>query len=185
MKHLYDVCSKKGIPITTHGGAGGFVAVADKKELWEYTSLAKWEKVLEKYPDLKLNLAHLPMREKLLRVLPNPMHPVREAMLDLVVQHENVYVDFSYKAFGETYYSALRGVMDSLSAGTRGRLRDRILFGSDFAINLMWAESYNRYLDGFSRSSVLTPDEKHAFCSANPERFLFAPPDRQRLGGQR
>ncbi len=62
-----------------------------------------------------------------------------------------------------------------LPAADAEKLRSRILFGTDFAVNLMWIDSYNGYLGLFSRTAALTPEEKHAFCSTNPERFLFRP----------
>jgi len=49
----------------------------------------------------------------------------------------------------------------------------RILFGSDFAVNLLWSESYNAYVGLFRETTTLTPESKRALCSINPESFLF------------
>jgi len=62
---LYSLCCKKDVPITAHGGTGGFVTI-DKGRLQSYASVEKWEKVLVAFPDLRLNLAHFPMDEKML-----------------------------------------------------------------------------------------------------------------------
>ncbi len=161
---LYATCSEKGIPLTTHGGSGGFVAV-DREELKAITAVDKWAAVLGHYPDLKVNLAHFPLGKG--------DKGRREATVDLVLRHENVYVDISCRATGDPYYRELRKLLDQLSAADAEKLRSRILFGTNFAVNLMWIDSYNGYLGLFSRTTALTPEEKHAFCSTNPERFLF------------
>ncbi len=49
----------------------------------------------------------------------------------------------------------------------------RILFGSDFMINLTGVESYNKYLEIFSESLDLSGEEKEQFCAVNAKRFLF------------
>ena len=165
VKHLYAYCSEKGIPITTHGGRGGFVTV-NSRELWAYTAVEKWKKVLQHAPELKLNLAHFPvtLRER----------KRRKDTLRLVLDHENVYVDISCRAVNDKYYNRLKQFADSLSAEDRLKLRSRILFGTDFTVNLMWIESYNKYVDLFVKAGALSPEARIAFCSTNPERFLFA-----------
>ncbi len=161
---LYATCSEKGIPLTTHGGGGGFVAVSREK-LKAITDVAKWAAVLQHYPDLKVNLAHFPPGKG--------DKKRRDATVDLVLKYENVYVDVSCRAASDGYYRELRRLLDGLPVADAEKLRSRILFGTDFAVNLMWIDSYNRYVELFSVTQALTPGEKHAFCSQNPERFLF------------
>lgn len=173
VSHLYSYCCKKDIPITCHGSKGGFVVVK-KRELRNYTRISKWEEVMRHFPELKLNLAHLPMREKILMIFPNLKHPRLKAMLRIVLNNENVYVDFSNRAINDKYYKSLRKVIDNLPAEQKTKLTERILFGSDFTVNLMSIESYNKYLDIFSKTGYLTPEEKDSFCCVNPERFLFS-----------
>jgi len=172
--HLYQYCSDKGIPVTAHSSEGGFVAIS-RKEQKNYTAISKWEKVLQHYPNLKLNLAHFPMQEKILIFLPNPWKPRLKAILKIVLNedYKNVYVDFSNRAVSDKYYKSLRKVIDKLSDKEKTTLKERILFGSDFAINLMSIESYNKYLDIFSKNTSFGDEEKNSFCGTNPERFLF------------
>lgn len=161
---VYETCSSKGIPITTHGGQGGFVVV-DARQLNTIASASKWACVLKRYPDLKLSLAHFPM---------GPLEGARrQETLALVLEYANVYVDISCRATSEVYYHRLKALFDSLPLMDLQVLQPRILFGSDFAVNLMWIESYNKYLDLFSHTPSLTPQEKNLFCSTNPARFLF------------
>ncbi len=161
---LYATCSEKGIPLTTHGGSGGFVAV-DREELKTITAVAKWAAVLQHYPELKVNLAHFPLGKG--------DKGRREATVDLVLKYANVYVDLSCRATSDRYYQELKDLLQGLPAAEAEKLRSRILFGTNFAVNLMWIDSYNGYLCLFSRTAALTQKEKHAFCSVNPERFLF------------
>ena len=176
VKLLYSRCCEKNLPITAHGGMGGFVTI-DKKRLRAYASVEKWEKVLTAFPDLKLNLAHFPMDERMLWFVPNPLHPLRNAYVKLVLNHANVYIDFSCQVDGDAYFVALAKTLRGLPNPERKRLTERILFGSDFAVNLLGVDSYNRCLTFFSGTEALTADEKHAFCSLNPQRFLFALPE--------
>lgn len=171
--YLYSYCSEKQIPITAHGSAGGFVAVS-KSELKRNTSLGKWEEVLKRYPSLKLNIAHFPVNSKRFWVFPPAETDRLRTMVRLVLNNESVYVDFSIRSVSDNYYRLLRRVIDGLSDQThKQKLQHRILFGTDFPVNLMSIDSYNAYLDIFSRTEYLTAQEKHLFCSENPERFLF------------
>ena len=164
MELVYSRCSEQGIPVTTHGGSGGF-AVLSPSDLHAFAAVDKWAAVLCRFPKLKLNLAHFPMSRL-------EAQRQRET-LGLVLEYDSVYVDISCRATTRSYYRRLRGLLDRLDEADRTRLRTRLLFGTDFAVNLMWIVSYNQYLDRFSRTPYLAPEEKDAICSANPERFLF------------
>jgi predicted TIM-barrel fold metal-dependent hydrolase len=161
---VYETCSSKGIPITAHGGEGGFVVV-DAIQLNTFASPSKWACVLKSYPNLKLNLAHFPM-DRLERAR-------RKETLDLLLEYPNVYVDISCRGTSEVYYHRLKALFKSLPEKKLDRLRCRILFGSDFPVSLRGVESYNKYLDLFSLTPSLTPQEKNLLCSTNPARFLF------------
>jgi len=169
---LYGTCSEKGIPLTTHGGKGGFVTV-DRPWLNAITDVSKWAAALKEYPDLKLDLAHFPLGALGVKPLIPAERQRQQETLALVLQYENVYVDLSCRATSDGYYQALKSLLDALAIPDAQKVTRRILLGTDFAVNLMWIESYNQYLDLFSRTEALTPAEKHAFCSVNPERFLF------------
>lgn len=161
---LYARCSDQGIPVTAHGGSGGF-AILPPRELHALTSVGKWAAALCRFPELKLNLAHFPMSRLEAQRL--------KETLDLVLEYDNLYVDISCRAIAETYYKRLRALLDRLDEEDGAKLTARLLFGTDFAVNLMWIASYNRFLDRFSRTPSLTLEEKDAICSVNPERFLF------------
>ena len=89
-------------------------------------------------------------------------------MLALITEYPNAFADFSCTAFDDKFYRALK----QLLAG-QPHIHDRILFGSDFMINLLWCNSYNDYLELFLKTKHLTKEDKQALCSDNPARFLF------------
>ena len=173
VRYLYTFCCNNSIPITAHGSEGGFVVVP-KKELKNFTAISKWESVLKvkDYSRLKLNLAHFPAQE---RVQGKSSQSERlRGMLNLVLNHENVYVDFANSAVSDKYYASLKKLIEELPGKQRAKVKTRVLFGSDFPINLLSIDSYNRYLNIFSRTRSFTDKDKDAFCRINPERFLFS-----------
>jgi hypothetical protein len=174
VKYLYEYCSRKRIPITCHGSKGGFVA-ASRNELKDFTDIAKWEKALASYPSLKVNIAHFPANSKRLGIFPPVERDRLNAMMALVRKYDNVYVDFAMRATSDKYYRQLRIIIESIwDKNFKQKLTERILFGSDFSINLFSIDSYNRYIQVFSRTPYLTPEQKHLFCCVNPEHFLFS-----------
>jgi len=173
---LYMYCADRGIPITSHGGSGGFVAIEDKKKLANLTSVEKWQTVLEHYPTLKLNLAHFPAQYEgpLASIKPDykQEHQRLQSMIKLIKENANVYTDFSCQATSKEYYAHLKNVLGS-SKGDRAKLTSRIMFGSDYAVVLGSVDSYYEYISYFSETKDLTDAEKHAFCCTNPQSFLF------------
>ncbi|MFA5308490.1 MAG: amidohydrolase family protein [Dehalococcoidales bacterium] len=174
VNYLYDYCCRKRLPITCHGSRGGFVAVSPG-DLQDFTRISKWASVLAAYPSLKINIAHFPANGRRFFGLVPPAEQDRlQAIIALVLKYENVYADFAMRGASERYYRNLRFIIDSLpDKKHREKLTERILFGSDFAINLFSVDSYNRYIQIFSGTPYLTAEQKRLFCSVNPERFLF------------
>ncbi len=164
VKLLYKYCCKKNIPITAHCSNVGFVL--DEKDALTYSSPARWKKVLEYYPDLKLNLAHFGNMTYFLGLFKSSDWQIQ--IIDLINKHRNVYTDFSCCGFNDDYYRSLKKIICN-----NNYLLDHILFGTDFMINLLWIDSYNEYLNIFGTTKHLSPGEKKVFCSTNPSRFLF------------
>ena len=165
VRELYEYAEAKKIPITCHGGSGGFRAIPLATAV-RFAAIAKWEAVLGSYPDLKLDLAHFPMKTRELTR--------RNRTFRLLMNNKNVYVDISCRATKAEYYEALAQFISRLSEQERTKFMQRLLFGSDFAVNLLWSESYNAYVSLFSETTTLTPEDKRALCSINPESFLFS-----------
>ncbi len=171
---LYRHCCKKNIPITTHCSDGGFSLVDEAKE---FTSPEKWRTVLsnKEFSGLRLNFAHFGRQGR--RWYGAGNHDWENMIVSLIASRDNnVYADFSYRGCEDGYYDGLNKLMDKQPEKDRELLKQRILFGSDFMINLLDSDSYNQYLAGFmDKGNPLGAEERVRFCSANPERFLFGP----------
>ncbi len=165
---LYRFSCEKNIPITAHCSDGGFKVTGNARR---FTSPYRWEKVLQSFPGLKLNLAHFGKQGTLFRLFSRENW--ERKIISLIERYDNVYVDFSCNGFDYDYYTSLKTLVKSAGQGMQEKMRSRILFGSDFLINLLWAESYCGYLDIFAQTRSFTAEEKNRFCSINPERFLF------------
>jgi predicted TIM-barrel fold metal-dependent hydrolase len=154
-EYLYSYCAKKQIPITTHCSDGGF-AVCD--EAAAFTNPARWRLVLQAFPELKINFAHMGKQSKKKFILFSQTAWQKE-VLALIAEYPNTFADFSCTAFDDKFYRALK----QLLAG-QPHICNRILFGSDFMINLLWCNSYNDYLKLFLQNKHLTKKEKQALC---------------------
>lgn len=164
---LYRFCEARQIPITVHCSDNGFQTVR-KSRLALYTSPVRWEKVLASYR-LKINFAHLGKRY-VLHLFPDGEW--EGTILGYIDRYDGVYADFA-NCPGDWYYRRLKGLIESSSRPET--LRSRILFGSDFPINLLDVDSYNDYLRSFAATPHLTDGDRNLFGSVNPERFLFRP----------
>lgn len=164
VEYLYDYCTKKQIPITTHCSDGGF-AVCDEAQ--EYTDPAKWHQVLRRFPDLKINFAHLGKQGKKKFMLFS-QSAWADKVLELIAQYPNAYADFSCTAFDDKFYRDLARLIKD-----KPDILKKLLFGSDFMINLLWCDSYNDYLETFFRTDQISCQDKAALCTFNPEKFLW------------
>ena len=160
--YLYAFCIRHNIPLTAHCNAGGFLV--DKKYK-EFASPAKWAKVLaqKENKQLRLNLAHFGGAER---------DDWRDQIADLVLQYENVYTDISYQGVDKKIYAKLKLFLDSKGTD-RKRLLEKIIFGSDFMINLQDIATYGTYLQYFAETSALTLEEKEMMCHGNAMKYLF------------
>lgn len=172
---LYEYAQEKQIPITSHCNGGGYLTI-DYDQAMENTSPERWAKVLKAYPTLRLNLAHMGYRgETLPQTLARKLGGKRErtwtdAIFDLIVEYPHVYTDISSNGVNPTFYKTLIRLL-----GEQGERRDiieqRIIFGTDFMINLTSIPSYQEYYRIFEES-LLTPVQLNQYGSVNPKRFL-------------
>lgn len=167
---LFGFCEAKGIPITTHCDDQGF-RVVPLEEAWRSTSPEHWRPVLERFPGLWLDFAHFGMQysRSLARAAPTNW---AEDILGLMADYPRVYTDMSFNGSEPEYYDSLLELLDRQSPAMRELARDRIIFGSDFVVNLSKVRSYADYFRIFA-DSPLSDEEKRRFGQDNPERFLF------------
>ena len=110
-----------------------------------------------------------PSREKV-RPAFFPEWDWEKKILEYIARYDGVYADFANSP-GDWYYGHLKTLIDE--SPDREKLRSRILFGSDFPINLLDVDSCNEYLQCFDRTPHFTDGDKDLFRSVNPEMFLF------------
>jgi len=160
VKRLYLYCIEKRIPITTHCSDGGY-KVGDNDHLT--SPLGKWKKVLEQkeFENLTLNFAHFGSQK-------GKQTEWRDAIIELTKKYPNVYTDISCNDTTAEYYSNLGKLFND----NNPQLHEKVLFGSDFSINLLVTESpsYNYYLETFADAGL---SHQADLCERNPERFLF------------
>jgi predicted TIM-barrel fold metal-dependent hydrolase len=168
VEYLYDYCCAKGIPITVHCDDDGY-EIHPLAAL--FTSPERWMPILsqERFRTLKLNFAHLGRQAKKKYLI----FGTQEWMMRIVsIINEgrcpNIYTDFSYVAMDDGKYKMISRMIEENPA-----MADRLLFGSDFMINLLDIESYNAYLSLFSQTAFFDTPQKRALCNTNPERFLW------------
>jgi len=155
---LYSVAVEKNIPVITHCSTGGFVASSLAHRLT--SPLGQWAKALEAYPKLKIDFAHFGEDD--------PAWISRICELALSPEHR-VWTDMSSNGDNPAYYRKVRKLADAYGPV----LEEKILYGTDFMINLLNVKSYNEYMSYFLETPGLSEQTKNAFCSVNPERFLF------------
>ncbi|MDA3854447.1 MAG: amidohydrolase family protein [Bacteroidales bacterium] len=167
---IFAYAEKHAIPITTHCDDGGY-RTTDVETSHSYTSPEAWASVLAKYPHLKLNFAHFGRQYQRTHFM-RKQDKWRNSIIDLILKYDNVYTDLSFNGLSPEYYDDLLEKLKSLKATERCTLHKRIMFGSDFMINLSKVVSYYEYLKIFENSALLT-EEKMAYASTNCRDFLF------------
>jgi len=167
---LYSFAEKKGIPIITHCDDGGF-RILPLEDSWRQTSPSRYRPALERYPRLIIDFAHLGAQYSMPMRL-SPPTQWRDEIFSLMGEFPGVYGDFSFNGALPGYYDSLIAALGHIPPRERELVEKRILFGSDFMVNLLKVRSYADYYRIFSKSA-LDSVLKQAFVSNNPRRFLF------------
>lgn len=192
LMELYAYCEKHAIPITAHCSGSGFASFAkavpirgliyrhnaveeyngiltfnhfqltDGERVREKALLLNhpllWERVLERYPMLKLNLAHFGVTEG--------SEEWSEHIVRLMDKYPNVYTDFSCVSD----MAVLAKMHEKYYAKAKSSVKKRFLYGSDFYLNMLFADSMEHYLNHFLK--VFTSSEMKAITEENPREFL-------------
>jgi hypothetical protein len=170
VKILYAFTQKYAIPITTHCDDGGFRILPIEQAMLQ-TAPSRFKDALARYPDLLLNFAHLgsqysrPLRRA-------PVTQWRDEIFAYMREYPGVYADFSFNGVDPEYYAMLSTTVGGMDKSWRDKVESRIMFGSDFMVNLFKIRSYADYYRVFEHSA-LSGEQKYRFASENPRRFLF------------
>ncbi len=199
---LYAYCQENRIPITAHCSCGGFATYANRAtvtghiyDLDEDSGKRKireadhetiefqnpflphvgaaieeravllnhpkiWELVVEKYPGLHLNLAHLGGKSG----------EWRNAILDMMKPENNLYSDLACHADPDIVRSIKTAIFD----GHRVPAMDRIIYGSDYYILMLFADELAGYEKSFRD---IFGGDFGKLSVVNPGRFLFLLPE--------
>lgn len=167
---LFSFCEKRGIPIVTHCDDMGFRSLP-LEESWRNTSPERWRPRFEANPRLKIDFAHFGMQYSL-RFGQGARHEWTESIIELMAEYPGVYADVAFNGCDPAYYDHLLSLVEREEGRMGAPLSERLLFGSDFAMNLLRIRSWSEYLGIFSKSRL--PDSlKESMASGNPSRFLF------------
>jgi len=195
---VYQVCVDRKIPVTVHCGTGSVRSswntlkdipglrydpktpgapaemtrksktLVGKKAFAAYFNHPKnWVPVLEMFPDLHLNLAHFGSTLEWKKYLENEDNTWPSRIIDLIYRYPNVYTDISYNIVERSQYRALRDLLKR-----NDRLRDRVLFGSDYYMTVK-AGHFRTILADFT--SALGQDLIRQMATVNVRRFLRLP----------
>ena len=179
-RKLYSFCQEKGVPIITHCDDQGFRGI-NAADAWAYTDPASWRTVLENYPGLRLDFAHFGKQYAIaskgnlqslsakLRHLPDS--PWFYTIIELMEEFDGVYSDLSFSGCTNEFYSELLSFLSEQKDEKREKILSRILFGSDFSVNLLKVESYTEYFSVFDRSGF-TDGEIERIAGENALSFL-------------
>ena len=196
---MYNYCSKNNIPIIVHCSYGGFATpvktlqvngyilkkgesipvkyngnITFEKGLLtdSYNDMVRerarllnhpliWSKILEKYPQLKLVLAHFGDSDD-----KNCLDEWRNEIQSLMTQYPSLYTDISCMSDVDcSHLYKVKTIYD-----TNPALQGRILYGSDYFLDMFFNSSFNEYLNRIK--SVFTNDSFNQISKVNPEVFM-------------
>lgn len=193
LEPIYEICQEFQIPIVTH--CGGEIVSTFSKDIWVYEDFKqeksvvpgdtrkdrvfylndpkRWESVLRKYPNLKINFAHFGNDEAF---FDENIHSSRDylarkrTILNLMKCYSGVFADFSYAFTSPHVYGSF---MKTLNENTSG-VQDRILFGTDFWVALFAkGERFVTHQTAFIQLFESNPNLRDKIFRTNAERYLF------------
>ncbi len=139
---VYALCEKGNIPVMTHCNPGGVWKYGLTREVRRnFADPKNYKIVLDQYPDLVLCLAHFGGTEEWIKRLQGrPESSDKEeawvkTIFDMIAcgKYPNLYADISYTLFQPKVKGLSIDLVDYLKVMlSNGRIRARILFGSDY-----------------------------------------------------
>lgn len=116
-----------------------------------------WEKVMEAFPRLRLNLAHFGSQDE--------GTEWTELIYGMMEKFPGLHTDLSCI----TEISKLREMREYLVKAPE-QVRRKFLFGSDFYLNLLFLDGMKEYMENFR--NTFTEQERHELMTVNPSEFL-------------
>lgn len=136
--------------------------ITDKERVHEKAQMLNhpllWEKVLEEYPRLILNLAHFGSSVG--------TDEWSEHIIRLMKLYPNLYTDFSCVSNEAT----LSDMCQTYYSKADPSIKSRFLYGSDFYLNMLFIDNMKQYIHQFE--NVFSPTEMKEITEVNPRKFL-------------
>jgi len=190
---IYRLCEENNIPITAHcGGASvhaskktisdisgfhyvpgnGFIEQSITKSFKRKNDYANffnhprnWIPVLEKYPNLKLNLAHFGGDDEWKHFVSGKANTWVSTIIDLMERFPNLYSDFSYTMYDSDISAKLKSMILNNEL-----IASRTLYGSDYYMIVReghFRALKNQFID------LMGDDIMKKIAGENPIRFLL------------
>jgi predicted TIM-barrel fold metal-dependent hydrolase len=183
VEFIYNFCEVKQIPITVHCQNSSFGTIPKKIEN-KNTNPVKWKPILVKYPDLTLNFAHMGLVDK---GPPPPIHEWADTIAGYMKKktdenkpaYPNIYADFACKGRikgSYDFYAFFSSLLKKYEDDGLPDIKNRIIFGSDFPMQLFEDCSYKTYISCFlgTKESNFSDQDKKLFYNINPAKFVFS-----------
>lgn len=182
MRTLYAFCASNKVPIVTHCDDQGFRGT-EPKEAWACTDPASWRTVLENYPDLIIDFAHVGRQYGVTNVGGSIIEQIGAriskkasgqwftSLMKLIQDFDNVYTDISFTGASPEFHTEFANYLASVHEDQRSKIISRVMFGSDFSVNLLKVESYSHYYR-IVEKGPLDDTAIEMMVSSNPARFL-------------
>lgn len=167
---IYSYCEKHKIPITTHCDDQGFRMI-QQEQSFKQTSPVRWQKVLEIYPKLYLDIAHFGQQYNT-QSIKKPEDHWQTQIIKLLIEYPNVYSDLSFDGVNKDFWNSLENLGQEFPQNGQDLLETRLLFGTDWPLCLSKIESLASYWHGFNNASI-SDEYKHKIISTNPYNFLI------------
>ena len=156
--HVYrngEVVPHDGVLEFRHYRLTDKLRVKEKAELLNHPRL--WEKVMEAFPRLRLNLAHFGCQDE--------GTEWTELIYGMMEKFPGLHTDLSCI----TEASRLREMREYVLKAPE-QVRRKFLFGSDFYLNLLFLDGMKEYMENFR--NTFTEQERRELMTANPSDFL-------------
>jgi len=195
LRPLYSYAAERGVPVMTHCSrpagvqyrgkptkrmltdpvTGKPLRMGRKELLTLFTDPDSYVPILEAYPTLRICLAHFGGAGDWKTYLERPWDPISDTgakswlakIMDMLRldAYENLYTDISYTVFADEEYVHLLKVLLS-----DGRVRRRVLFGSDFYV--VESAGLEEKRISLRVRSVLGEDLFRTIAHDNPKDYL-------------
>ncbi|MBI3510248.1 MAG: amidohydrolase family protein [Bacteroidetes bacterium] len=140
------------------------------KYQWNFTEPFNYKKVLELFPNLKINLAHYGGEDKIV-----PRARWYTTVREMVAGNNNVYTDVSFSLNDTRIFKTIH---DDINDANNKLLGDKILFGTDFFVveknkdEAFLRDELKQALMNMDATNNISVSSFDRIASTNPSKFL-------------